>query len=241
MACDILVLAPHPDDAELHVGGTIAAQVRLGARVVVVDATAGEAGSLGDPATRRREAEAAADVLGLDHRRCLGLPDGGLFALARTDLLRALVECLRTERPGLVLTIAGAVRHPDHLGLAEASWAAMKTAALHRWPGATGAALPGARCLCYEAELQLAPDLLVPCTDADWQRKRAALACYGSQFAPPTGAPVTTIGQPGFLAWIDGRGRVWGQQANAPYAEAFQAPEPPVLADLRLLGAQAAQ
>ena len=113
MACDLLVLAPHPDDAELHCGGTIAAQVRQGATVVVVDATAGELGSRGSREDRAREAVAAGEVLGLTGRHNLGLPDGGLLG-CQDELLKAIVECLRRHRPRLVLSLHGHARHPDH-------------------------------------------------------------------------------------------------------------------------------
>ena len=53
---DLLVIAPHPDDAEIHAGGLIAAHVRQGRSVAIVDVTAGELGSRGTPGTRRRPA-----------------------------------------------------------------------------------------------------------------------------------------------------------------------------------------
>lgn len=74
--CDLLIIAPHPDDAEIHVGALIAAHVRLGCSVAVVDATRGEMASRGTPDQRARGAAAAADMLGLCARDQLGLPDG---------------------------------------------------------------------------------------------------------------------------------------------------------------------
>ena len=49
---DVLVLAAHPDDAELGCGGTLLRQTAAGRRVGVVDATRGEAGSRGTPQNR---------------------------------------------------------------------------------------------------------------------------------------------------------------------------------------------
>ncbi len=53
---DILVLAAHPDDAELGCGGTIARHVALGHKVGVIDFTRGELGTRGTVQTRDAEA-----------------------------------------------------------------------------------------------------------------------------------------------------------------------------------------
>ncbi len=40
----VLVLAPHPDDAEFYAGGTLAKWIAEGARVIIVIATDGSKG-----------------------------------------------------------------------------------------------------------------------------------------------------------------------------------------------------
>ncbi|MDA3961669.1 MAG: bacillithiol biosynthesis deacetylase BshB1, partial [Planctomycetota bacterium] len=221
MQCDLLVLAPHPDDAELHCGACIAHHVAAGAAVVVVDATAGELGSRGTPEERAREAQAAAEVLGLQARDNLGLPDGHLKA--DDDAMRAaVVSAIRRYRPGLILAMHPHARHPDHVALGHLARAAHKLAALHNYPAA-GETFRGARLLEYEAELPITqPQVLVPCSQTDWDRKRAALACHASQFGLDSAAgPDTAIAQPAFLSWIDHRGASWGYHAGSPFAEAL--------------------
>jgi bacillithiol biosynthesis deacetylase BshB1 len=234
MGCDLLVFAPHPDDAEIHCGATMAAHVRLGARVVVVDATRGELGSRGTPETRAREAAAAATILGLAGRENLGLRDG---AIPSDDPAARLlvVDAIRRHRPAAVLCIHEHARHPDHLALARLVRGAVKAAAFHRLASASGApAFADARLWFYEAELPATPSVLVPATEADWHMKRAAVQCYGSQLHQPgSHEPATSIADPTFLAWIEARGRAWGHHAGAPYAEALIAPELPRIADLR--------
>lgn len=232
---DLLVFAPHPDDAEIGCGATIAAHVRRGASVVVIDATRGELGSRGTVAEREREAAAAAAVLGLAARENLGLPDG---AIPGEDIAaRALiVDAIRRHRPAVVLCIAPRARHPDHLALARLVEPAVKAAALHRLPSPSGAAaFADARLWFFEAELPVTPAFLAPATEADWERKRDAIRCYGSQLHAPGRAdlPVTTIASAGFLAAVEARGRMWGAAAGAPFAEAFIGPESPRIADLR--------
>ena len=232
MACDTIVFAPHPDDAELHCGATIAGLTRRGARVVVIDCTRGELASRGSVATRAEEAAAASAALGLAGRHNLGLPDGALDRQPAA-LCTALAGCLRRHRPRLVLGMAVAARHPDHLALARALAPACKAAALHRHPSAAaGPAQTISRLLTYEAELPLAATLLLRAEEVDRERKRTAIACYASQFTVDPALPTTSISQPGFLDWIDARGRVWGQHAGSVYAEAFCSPDSPLaLAD----------
>jgi len=56
---DALVIAPHPDDAELGMGGTIALMLQRGLKVGVLDLTDGEPTPRGSVETRARETAAA--------------------------------------------------------------------------------------------------------------------------------------------------------------------------------------
>src|SRR5260370_42500554 len=77
---DYLVIAPHPDDAELGVAGTILALKGQGARVGILDLTDGEPTPHGSREIRRAETEAASKILNLDWRGNLGLPNRSLVA-----------------------------------------------------------------------------------------------------------------------------------------------------------------
>ena len=234
MTCDLLVFAPHPDDAEIHCGGTIAAHVRRGATVVVVDATRGELGSRGTPATRASEAAEAARIMGLTARENLALVDGAVPSDDPTARL-LVIDAIRRHRPAAVLCISGHARHPDHQALALLVGGAVKAAAFHKLVTSSGApAIANVRLWQYEAELPLTPTFLVPLTAADWRIKMAAVACYGSQLhRAGSNEPTTSIADPNFLSWIEARGRAWGHQAGADYAEAFVGPEAPRITDLR--------
>ena len=52
---DIVFTAPHPDDLEITMGGTIAKLVKLGYRVGMVHMTNGEPTPRGTPKTREKE------------------------------------------------------------------------------------------------------------------------------------------------------------------------------------------
>ena len=75
LTLDILVIAPHPDDAELGMGGAIVKFKEEGLRVGILDLTNGEPTPRGTPEIRARETTAATQILGVDWRDNLGLPN----------------------------------------------------------------------------------------------------------------------------------------------------------------------
>ena len=110
---DYLVIAPHPDDAELGAGGTILSLKAEGARVGILDLTDGEPTPHGSPEIRAKETAAATALLGIDWRGNLGLRNRFL-----TDDLpsRALLASkLRELRPRIVLAPYWQDAHPDHV------------------------------------------------------------------------------------------------------------------------------
>ena len=77
---DLIAVGAHPDDVEIAIGGTLAKLVKQGHRVGIVDLTDGEPtpGSPG-PEVRLAEAQAAAEILGVQVRLTLDLPNRRLF------------------------------------------------------------------------------------------------------------------------------------------------------------------
>lgn len=231
---DVLILAPHPDDAEIHCGATIASLVRQNRSVVIVDLTRGELGSRGDASTRLAEAAEAARILGVTTRENLALQDAGVPAQDPHARL-LVVDAIRRHRPRTILCLNGLARHPDHICGAQLVQGAVKAAAFHKLATPSGAqTIVGVRLFFFEAELPISPSFLVPCGEYDWKRKMEAVRCYGSQLLRrgDDDGPATSISDPAFIAWIESRGRAWGYQAGAPFAEAFLAPEPLRLTDL---------
>lgn len=115
----VLVFSPHPDDAERHVGGTIAQLAENGNRVVLVALTSGQMGTYGEAATRKAEFEAAAAILGAEPV-ILDFMD---TRIADDDASRLnIAHVIRTYRPELVLApypergsaLHGVHAHVDH-------------------------------------------------------------------------------------------------------------------------------
>lgn len=98
----VLVAAPHPDDEACGLGGTLALHARQGDRVFVEFLTSG---ATGDPehryadiaAVRRREAEAAAALLGLTELRFWNLPDNHRASFRDIEAAAARLAARATE------------------------------------------------------------------------------------------------------------------------------------------------
>ena len=119
---EVMVITPHPDDAEYGVAGTVAKWVRAGRRVVYVVCTNGNKGTSDpdlDPGElvriRRREQEEAARLLGVSRVVFLDLPDQGLEDTP--EFRKLLVRQIRTFKPTTVVTADPYRRyiwHRDH-------------------------------------------------------------------------------------------------------------------------------
>ncbi len=114
---DVLAVGPHPDDAELLCGGTLARCADQGYVTGILDLTRGEMGTRGSPDERAREAEEAAEILGVSVRVNAGLPDAGV--MNTTGTRERIVEVLRDLRPRVVILPFVRGRHPDHRMAAE--------------------------------------------------------------------------------------------------------------------------
>jgi N-acetylglucosamine malate deacetylase 1 len=116
----VLVLAAHPDDEVLGMGGTIAVHADQGDAVRVVCVTDGSSSQYpGDTETRERknaEARRAAEILGVADYVHLDLPDMRLDTVAHVDLNRVVEEQLREFAPSVVYTAHPDVNH-DHRAL----------------------------------------------------------------------------------------------------------------------------
>jgi bacillithiol biosynthesis deacetylase BshB1 len=220
---DVLVFGPHPDDLELGLGGTIARHVAAGQRVGLCDLTAGELGSNGTPEQRRAEAAAAAEVLGAAWRENLGWPDGAIAETPAT--IRSAVDLIRRVRPRAIALPYWDDRHPDHVAGSHVLRRAVFTSGLRRYETGVEAWRPDWVCY-YFINDGATPSFVVDVSD-HYQRKRDALACYRSQFAPPAdGAVATRLTAPTFRQLIESRDAQFGALAGVAFAEGVVVREP---------------
>jgi N-acetylglucosamine malate deacetylase 1 len=213
---ELLVFGPHPDDLEIGLGGSIAKHVARGQQVGLCDLTRGELGTNGTPEQRREEGEAARAVLGASWRENLALPDGDIGG--DPSHVRTIVELIRRARPKTIAVPYGGDRHPDHVAASRLLTQAAFLGGLTRY-GAAGEKWRADWLLYYFINDSATPSFVVD-VSAQYETKRAALACHRSQFAPPeTGTAATRLNTPRFQQLIESRDAQFGAQIGVAFAE----------------------
>ncbi|HEY2906518.1 MAG TPA: bacillithiol biosynthesis deacetylase BshB1 [Vicinamibacterales bacterium] len=226
---DLLVFGPHPDDIEIGLGGTVARHASEGAAVVLCDLTEGELSSNGTVEQRRAEADAAARILGARARENLRWPDGGIEPTA--DHLRDAVTVIRRWRPRTIAIPYWNDRHPDHVAASHVLRVAAFRSGLRRY--GTDADPWRADWLCYYFINDGAKPSFVVDVSAFYDRKRAALDAYRSQFAPGESSAVPTrLTAPTFRQLVESRDAQFGALAGVAFAEGVVVREPVVRSGL---------
>ena len=134
----VLAIFAHPDDESLACGGTLARLADSGARVIVLCASRGEAGSMSDPSlvpdgdlgsVRTRELRDAAVVLGVAEVLVLDHPDGELRWIHVPEFHEEILKAIAQYRPDAVITFAedGLYWHLDHIGVHERTYTAVRS------------------------------------------------------------------------------------------------------------------
>tara|TARA_B100001287_G_C22542324_1_gene462737 strand:- start:114 stop:833 length:720 start_codon:yes stop_codon:yes gene_type:complete len=224
MKIDILAFGAHPDDVELSCGGTIHKSITQGKTVGIVDLTEGELGTRGDVKTRANESNNAADVLGVNFRINLKMPDGFIINSKQNQL--KVIELIRQYKPEVVFCNSVDDRHPDHSkastlvreacylsglikiitkdskGLVQDSWRPRAVYSYIQWKS-------------------LKPDFVVDISSSI-DIKMDAVNCYKSQFYNPISSePITPISTRNFIESVRYRAADLGRLVHVDYAEGF--------------------
>jgi bacillithiol biosynthesis deacetylase BshB1 len=223
MKLDILVIAAHPDDAELACSGTIAAHIAKGYKVGILDLTKGEMGTRGTPETRLKESSSASQILGLSMRENLGFRD--VFFEDDEKHHLAIVKYIRKYQPEIVLANAVSDRHPDHgkggLVASKACFISGLRKVSTLWDGNDQAAWRPKFIYHYIQNNYIKPDFVVD-VSAFWEKKMESIQAFKSQFYDPDSKePESFISSSGFLDFIEARGREFGHSINVKYGEGF--------------------
>jgi LmbE family N-acetylglucosaminyl deacetylase len=226
----VLAIGAHPDDAEFGCGGTLAKWSARGAHVELLVLTDGSKGSWDAGAdrdvlfaTRKKEQDAAAALLGIAAVHWLGLVDGELRddAAAR----RLLCQTIRSSRPDVVLGHDPWRQyrlHPDHR---HAGWLTLDAVVAARDPHFFPDAGPPHRpsdLLLYEAQIEDHHEVI----DGHLETKVRALLCHRSQWRSTMGIEVGTAladeQRGAFERRIHDEARTAGAAAGDVPAEAFK-------------------
>ena len=223
---DILAIAAHPDDTELCCGGTLAALVEQGKKVGVIDMTRGEMGSRGTPEKRMQESQNAAEIIGLDIRENLGLPD---TELQNTPQYRQkIIQKIRTYRPHVCLVGAPSDRHPDHGNATQLALDAIFYSGLVKinsddTDGNSQNPWRPSHILHYMQDRPFEPDIVFDISDT-FETKKKGIKAFDSQFdvENPGDEPETYISGKRFFEGIEARARHFGHLIGATYGEPFK-------------------
>jgi len=223
MKLDILVLAVHPDDAELGCSGTIVKHIALGKKVGIIDFTRGELGTRGSAEMRDQEAADSAVIMGLHARENLRFRDG-FFENNEAHQLEA-VKMIRKYQPELVLTNALHDRHPDHGKAGDLANDACFLSGLSKVStqidGVEQEAWRPRLVLQYIQDRYIKPDVIIDITPY-FETKIAAIKAFKTQFFnPELDEPDTYISSPEFFESVIGRAREFGKTVGATYGEGF--------------------
>lgn len=180
MNLDLLAIAAHPDDVELTCGGTLLKMALRGCKTGILDLTAGEMGTRGTPATRAKEAAAAAKILKVSYRGTLGVPDSDVQPSRQHKL--ALAQRIRELRPHTVILPYWEARHPDHYHASTLGYEGCFLAGLKALP-ITGEPFRPFKIL-YCTSFEGMPATFVVDITKEYETRRRAILAYRSQFRP---------------------------------------------------------
>lgn len=181
---DILVVSAHPDDAEMAMGGTLAALESSGLKIHHLVLTRGEMSTYGDVETRMEELKAASKILGCSYE----VLDFGDLRIENTPDNRLVVaERIRRSQPKIVFapyhtnTAAelGGIANTDHYTSGSLVRDAVKLARLEK-------AVPGVakhtvnKLYFYMLPRHIRPTIIVDVTE-HWERAFMAIRAYRSQ------------------------------------------------------------
>jgi bacillithiol biosynthesis deacetylase BshB1 len=216
---EYLVVAPHPDDAELGMGGTIRRLIEHGRTVAVADLTGGEPTPFGTPAKRRRETAASSKVLGLKQRLRLGLKNRRLEPTLSARV--KLAEVFRLLRPRVLFVPYWRDAHPDHLAATTLAIHARFHAKLTKTPMRGRPHYPERVIFFYCTHLRTATDVAFVVDISDqFATKVKAVECYRSQFYEGRGEDAGAV-----VRYVADGNRYWGHQINRAYGEPFAVQE----------------
>ena len=229
MELDALVIAPHPDDAELGMGGAILKMLAAGNKIGVLDLTNGEPTPHGSLEIRAAETAAATKVLGLTWRENLGLPNRSLQATLGAR--EKLAGVIRLTRPPWLFAPYWTDAHPDHVA------ATQLVEAARFWSKLSNTDMPGKpfhpqriyHYYCVHLKMHATPAFVLDISD-QWEQKLESIKCFHSQFI--SGREHL---EPSFLAQLRDEAAYWGKSIGVKYCEPFTSREPIGMSDFSAL------
>lgn len=231
---DLLAIAAHRDDVELTCGGTLIKAAKQGHRTAILDLTQGEMGTRGSAATRASEASKAAEILGVQARENLNLPDAGIMYDAPTREL--LVRAIRRFKPAVVIAPALEGRHPDHHITGRLVRDACFLGGLAKFAPDTPKHRPRKVIHSVSFRQDVGRPTFVVDISAEFEQKMQAVKCYGSQFEGVTQAGEVMPNGDSLYDVLVHYAAYYGTLIRARYGEPFMTPETMLVDDVVTMG-----
>jgi N-acetylglucosamine malate deacetylase 1 len=231
---DVLAIAAHRDDVEQTCGGTLLRMAARGLRTAILDLTQGEAGTRGTAEDRAREADQAAQILGVGWRQALGFPDGAIENTLENRI--AIARVLRQLRPRVVILPYWQARHPDHAMVGTLGYDACFVAGLKKVDAGAEPHRPF-KIVYASLYANVRPSFVVDITLFIEQRHRALMA-YRSQYANQQAGSGLFVPEEEIRERTFAEARHYGLLAGVKYGEPFVQKEVGLVDDLTLVPVQ---
>jgi bacillithiol biosynthesis deacetylase BshB1 len=231
---DVLAIAAHRDDVEQTCGGALLRMASRGLRTAILDLTQGEAGTRGSAEERTREAQEAANLLGIGWRQALDLPDGAVENTLENRL--KIVRVLRLLRPRVVILPYWQARHPDHSTTAALGSEACFLSGLAKVETGTDPHRPF-KIVYASLYADVRPSFVVDITPFIEQR-HAALMAYRSQYANQAAGGGLFVPEEEIRERTFAEARHYGLLAGVRYGEPFVQKEVGLVDDLTMVPVQ---
>jgi bacillithiol biosynthesis deacetylase BshB1 len=230
---DVLAIGAHPDDCEISLGGTLCVLKRQSYKIGICDLSKGESGTYGSAEIRKVELQKASEILDLDVRVTLDMPDGDIRNTEENRF--KLIDVIREHKPRIVFGFLNQlVRHPDHYYAGRlvkecAFLAGLEKIRTHHPPHR-----PSTLITFKELFVEDKPDLVVDISDC-WEQKLAAIRAYASQVTvddKDDHNSKTFIRSQAFWTLLEARCRVAGLRIGVKYGEPFYSDRPAKIMDV---------
>lgn len=224
---NILIISPHPDDAELGMGGTIASLASNGINVYILDLTNGEPTPFGSIPERLNEAKKASKILKVKNRIILDLPNR--YLEDKIEYRKKVAEQIRKIKPEIMFAPYYIDAHPDHiaayhLGIASRFYSKLTKSDIKGEP------FYPPKIFFYSIshfKINITPSFIFPVTKKFFELKIKAIKSYKSQFSHSPNNKIISI--------ITTIGKYWGNLINSDFGEPFISYEPLAIKNIKCL------
>ncbi len=216
----ILAFGAHPDDVEACGAGMLIKAKRQGQSIGIIDMSRGEGSNFGTVQERDKETKAASDILKLDVRKNLNIPDIRVFDTE--DNVEKVAAIIRKYKPNIVLAPYHEDIHPDHAQTGKivekaAFFAKIKKYKTQKYsePHQVGVVM------YYMLHTEFKPSFILDIS-SEYQTRRKSFLAHKSQLYRKEGGKFSQkLINKDFVSFLESRSKVFGYKIGAKYGEPF--------------------